>query len=77
MHRLIVTISLSLELYKLSFVAHILDSLTNAFVIQTIDIRFRLPGTEPRQNARETLSFICAVQLHGKQSEMGTKQAQA
>lgn len=80
MHRLIVTISLSLKHYELSFVAHVLDSLTSALVIPTIDIHFRLPGTEPRQNARETLSFICVVQLfslHGKQSEIGTKQAQA
>ncbi len=63
-----------------AFIAHILDSLTSAFVISTIDIHFRLPGIEPRQSARETLSFICVVQLfslHGKQSEKGTKQAQA
>lgn len=63
-----------------AFVTHILDSLTSAFVILTIDVHFRLPGTEPKQNARKTLSFICVVQLfslRGKQSEKGTKQAQA
>lgn len=58
------------------FSAHVLDSLTSAFVISTIG--FRLPGTEPEQNMSETIYFICAVQLlllRGKQSE--TKQAEA